>query len=215
MPACRWWCAVAGSALLILAGAVLGWILLLALGAAFFTLAFAPLFLRLPKVASWSNLSSPTHVVRGTEARLEVRIDVPAGSPRWVSAVSADGSDRVFIPGLSRTESLTWPIDTSRRGLYLVGPSRLEAGDPFGLMRRVLATREPSPVLVVPRVNPVDVRLGRAQMEQEETEERAGSETFHSLREYVPGDLQKLIHWKSSARAGELMVRRMVDTTVP
>jgi len=64
-------------------------------------------------------------------------------------------------------------------------------------------------------VHPVDVRLGRAQTEEEETEERAGSETFHSLREYVPGDPQKLIHWKLSARAGKRMVRRMVDTTVP
>ena len=132
-----------------------------------------------------------------------------------MSAVSAEGTDRVFVSGPSRTDSLTWPIDTARRGLYLVGPSHLEAGDPFGLVRPVLATREQSPVLVVPRVHPIDVRLGRAQTEDDETEERAGSETFHSLREYVPGDPQKLIHWKSSARTGKLMVRRMVDTTVP
>jgi uncharacterized protein (DUF58 family) len=45
--------------------------------------------------------------------------------------------------------------------------------------------------------------------------ERAGSDTFESVREYVVGDPQKLVHWKASARAGKLMVRRMVDTTMP
>jgi uncharacterized protein (DUF58 family) len=206
---------MAGGAVLVLAGAALSWAVLIGVAAGLLALAVTPLFLRVPKTASWSDISAPTRVVRGTEASLEIGIDVLAGFTRWVSAVSADRSDRVFVPVLSRTESLTWSIDTARRGLYLVGPSRLEAGDPFGLMRRVLATREPSPVLVVPRVHPVDVRLGRAQTEEEETEERAGSETFHSLREYVPGDPQKLIHWKSTARTGKLMVRRMVDTTVP
>lgn len=211
----RWRAVLMGGAVLCLIGALLGWVVLTAAGAGLVALGFLPPFLRLPKTASWTNVSAPTRVVRGSETNLEIRMDVPAGSTRWVSAVSADRSDRVFVTGRSRTESLTWPIDTSRRGLYLVGPSRLEAGDPFGLMRRVLATRKPSPVLVVPRVYQVDVRLGRAQTEAEEAEERAGSETFHSLREYVPGDPQKLIHWKSTARTGKLMVRRMVDTTVP
>ena len=210
-----WWAAFAGATVPLLGGIALGWAVLIAVGAGLVALALIPVFLHPPKTASWRDVSAPTRVVRGTEASLQIRIDVTAGSTRWVSAVSAEGSGRVFVPGLSRTDSLMWPIDTSRRGLYLVGPSRLEAGDPFGLVRRVLATREPSPVLVVPRVHPVDVRLGRAQAEEEESGERAGSETFHSLREYVPGDPQKLIHWKSSARAGKLMVRRMVDTTVP
>ena len=211
----RWWAVLVSGAVLLLAGAQSGWAILVALGAGLLALGLVSLFLRVPETASWRDSSAPSRVVRGTEASLGIGIDVPAGSTRWVNAVSADGMDRVFVPGLSRTESLTWSIDTSRRGLYLVGPSRLEAADPFGLVRRVLATREPSPVLVVPRVHPVDVRLGRAQAEEEESGERAGSETFHSLREYVPGDPQKLIHWKSSARAGKLMVRRMVDTTVP
>ncbi len=199
----------------IAAGAWLRWMPLTAIGIALLALAVAPLAIGLPRMATWRDVAAPIRVGRGDAASVEVRIDVPAGSTRWVSAVSVDGADRAFIPGESRTPVLIWRIDTSRRGLYLVGPSRLEAGDPFGLLRRVLATREPSPVLVVPRVHPVDVRIGRAQTEEEETEERAGSETFHSLREYVPGDPQKLIHWKSSARAGKLMVRRMVDTTVP
>ena len=196
-------------------GAWLRWLPLTAIGTALLALAVVPLAIGVPRMATWRDITAPVRVVRGDSAGVEVQIDVPRRSTRWVSAVSVDGTDRAFIPGDSRTPVLTWPIDTSRRGLYLVGPSRLETGDPFGLMRRVLATREPSPVLVVPRVHQVDVQMGGAQTEAEEAEERAGSETFHSLREYVPGDPQKLIHWKSTARTGKLMVRRMVDTTVP
>ena len=48
------------------------------------------------------------------------------------------------------------------------------------------------------------------------TRERSeGSASFHQLREYVPGDDLRRIHWRSTARTGELLVKQMVDTTRP
>ena len=42
-----------------------------------------------------------------------------------------------------------------------------------------------------------------------------GSITFDSLREYVVGDELRRVHWRTSARVGELMVREHVDTSLP
>jgi uncharacterized protein (DUF58 family) len=42
-----------------------------------------------------------------------------------------------------------------------------------------------------------------------------GSLTFHALREYVLGDDLRRVHWRSTARTGTLMVRQMVDVSLP
>jgi uncharacterized protein (DUF58 family) len=42
-----------------------------------------------------------------------------------------------------------------------------------------------------------------------------GTQTFQSLREYVPGDDIRRVHWRSTARTGTLMVREHVDTSLP
>jgi uncharacterized protein (DUF58 family) len=79
----------------------------------------------------------------------------------------------------------------------------------------VLATREPSPVLVVRRVHAVAVDAFMRSADSGDSGERAGSDSFESLREYDVGDPMKTVHWRSSARTGKLMVKRMVDSTMP
>jgi uncharacterized protein (DUF58 family) len=42
-----------------------------------------------------------------------------------------------------------------------------------------------------------------------------GTITFHRLRDYVAGDDLRLVHWRSSAHAGRLLVKQNVDTSQP
>ena len=42
-----------------------------------------------------------------------------------------------------------------------------------------------------------------------------GTITFDSLREYVVGDELRRVHWRTSAKVGELMVREQLDTSLP
>ena len=172
--------------------------------AALYVLAFW--VIRPPRTIAWRDVSVPHRVTRGDDASLEISVTM-SSRPTWVSAV---GNERRKVEA-----TLEWPVDTRFRGRFAVGPDRLEYADPLGLRTKVLATRSPTEVLVVPRVLPLPRVIASAQTDLGVLGERPGHEQFHSLREYVPGDPMRTVHWRSTARAGKLMVRRMVDTTVP
>lgn len=199
----------------VLAGVALGWAEVVACSIAFAALLGAVALLRLPRTATWTDVTSPVRVTRGDDAAVVIEVDVPHGPVTWVSAAGAAATSRTWVPHGPGPALLHWPVDTSRRGRFDVGPTRLEAGDPFGLRHRLLAEREPSSVLVVPRVHRIDPQVMRGAIDDGMSSERDGSDQFHSLREYVVGDPIKMVHWPTSARVGTLMVRRMVEATVP
>jgi uncharacterized protein (DUF58 family) len=106
-------------------------------------------------------------------------------------------------------------ISTERRGVIPVGPARLVRADPLGLFARVVRQSESVNLYVhpvtlrVPGVGPGFLR----DLEGLESAELSPSDlAFHSLREYVPGDDRRHVHWKTSARSGRLMVQQFVDT---
>jgi len=192
-------------------GALLSWVELLAVGFGVALLGVASLLVRAPVAARWWQVEVPIRVMRGDAASIRLGVEV-TGPARWVRAVAASSGRAWAVP---QSGEIAWPIDTSRRGLHAVGPDRLEFADPFGLRRIVLAEREPTQVLVVPRVTAVPAPSAHAFAEAGLLGERAGVEQFASLREYVVGDPLKLVHWRATAHAGKPMVRRMVDATVP
>ena len=107
------------------------------------------------------------------------------------------------------------PLPTERRAVIDLGPLRAVRGDVFGLIRRVVQWPVHRQVFVQPRtVRPTGSLPGFVRdLEGEESTKRTASDlSFHTLREYVPGDDRRFIHWKSTARNGTLQVREFLQT---
>lgn len=111
-----------------------------------------------------------------------------------------------------------YPIPTVRRGRVPLGPLTVERRDPLGLLRRARPVAAPALLWVHPRVHraaslPVGIVLD---FEARTTANaRLGTLTFSALRDYVPGDDPRRIHWRTTARAGHLIVKEHIDTTEP
>ncbi len=110
-------------------------------------------------------------------------------------------------------------IPTRRRGIFEVGPLRVERIDPLWLAVGTWQDTGASTVIVHPRVYPLSGPTGDVRIvESEAVLLRLASDPlagFVSMREYVPGDDPRLIHWPTTARTGTLMVREHVEVRRP
>jgi uncharacterized protein (DUF58 family) len=153
-------------------------------------------------------------VLHVTNAGRGIRAGLVASDAAGATAVE------VAVPRLRSggRRTVTYRLPTDRRGEIQVGPLRLIRSDPLNLARRVREYGRPQTLLVRPRTTSLPLLpSGRAHHLEGPTTDRApaGTVTFHALREYVIGDDLRHIHWKSSARTGTLMVRQLVDASLP
>ena len=166
---------------------------------------------------------APAKVARGGDAVGTVRVrNLGRRHSRALTAIDRVGPDavRVAVPALARGAATTvgYRLPTTRRGELAVGPLLLRSDDPLGLARRVLVYGAPATVLVRPRTVPLTaVPTGhRASLDGPTSQTAQGGTTaFHTLREYVPGDDLRHVHWRTSARTDTLMVRHLVDSALP
>ncbi|MCX6460119.1 MAG: DUF58 domain-containing protein [Actinobacteria bacterium] len=159
-------------------------------------------------------------VVRLQSASVRVTLDSdrPRRAMRLVEGVDASnptGSVRITRAQQASTSSLRFPLDTSQRGQRPMGPFALVQGDPWGIVQRTIDRAEGGIVTIQPRVFPVR----RALMSQniigdaDSAAKQRGDVHFHALRDYVLGDEARMVHWRSSARAGHLVVKQNLAPT--
>ena len=118
------------------------------------------------------------------------------------------------IPG-GGAHTVHIPLPTEHRAVLTLGPLRAVRGDVFGLIRRVVQWPIRREVFVRPRIARPNAALPGfvRDLEGDESTVRTSSDlSFHTLREYVPGDDRRFIHWRSSARNGTLQVREFLQT---
>jgi uncharacterized protein (DUF58 family) len=105
----------------------------------------------------------------------------------------------------------------NRRGVFRLGPIALRSGDPFGFIERQRFFDDRSEILVYPRVVPLR-RLGLP-LHHPSIDAVSNSSPVTdptrtaTIRDYLPDDPLRLIHWPSTARRGSLQVRVLEPAT--
>ncbi len=215
------WSTAAFAVLALTAGYALGWLEAVVAGwAAVALLAIASGYLA-GRIAYDVSLSLPANrVVVGDKAPGEVTVRNPGRRRRpgvRVEVPVGEGLAEFVSPALSGGEdhSDVFIVPTSHRGIVPIGPVRTVRADPIGLLRRELVWADSLDLFVHPRTIAIpSMSTGFVRdLEGAPTRDLTASDiAFHALREYVPGDERRNIHWKSTAKTGSYMVRQFEQT---
>ncbi|HEX5741463.1 MAG TPA: DUF58 domain-containing protein, partial [Pilimelia sp.] len=205
----------------------------------------AGLGLRFPELAAWGSVMlaacaagalrcllrprlrvertvRPDRVERGAACTVTLRL---TNTSRWRAATLAAADHcggqpaPVAVRGLRprATTDITYPVPTGRRGVVLVGPLRVCRRDWWDLVSADADLGGRAVVRVRPRRYPLgEVPPGGTRsLDGRRDRVPHGAITFDTLRGYAPGDDLRRVHWRASARAGELLVREHADTSMP
>ncbi|WP_049567703.1 DUF58 domain-containing protein [Nocardiopsis sp. SBT366] len=167
-----------------------------------------------------SRALQPNRIPAGTDTRVLVRIgNVSTAWPVvWVRIEDALpvrlGYEPRYTVGFLAARAVrdvTYLVRPEVRGRYPIGPLQVSVVDPLGCVRVTRQVGAPTPLLVTPPVVPLST-LGVSDGSQGENSPRrsvAGAGEQDPIpREYRYGDEMRRVHWRSTAKHGELMVRR-------
>ena len=172
---------------------------------------------------SWAQVSillGSTRAKVGETATGELRVHNPGERRVRAGVVELPvGGDapQFVVPALGggQTWSEVFDIPARRRGVVVLGPARSVRGDALGMLLSVRAWADPQRLIVHPRTVrvPFDATGFLSDAEGVTTAKLSSSDvSFHALRNYVPGDDRRHVHWPTTAREGQLMVRQFEET---
>lgn len=136
--------------------------------------------------------------------------------PRDFPRVGDYGRLSILMPG--RSIGLKYSVRCTRRGYHRLGPLLMESGDLFGLHRRFRTGDRRDYISVLPTVAYIETFSIGARRPQGPV--RISNRIYEDptriagLREYHPGDPLNRIHWKASARTGDLYTRQNEPSNV-
>jgi uncharacterized protein (DUF58 family) len=111
----------------------------------------------------------------------------------------------------------SYTVQGIRRGTFTFGPAELEAGDPFGMFTRRARMGDRQEVVVFPNVfSPDEIGLPFREALGDASTRRSLVEDpirIAGAREYRPDDPLRRMHWKATARTGQLQVRIVDPST--
>jgi uncharacterized protein (DUF58 family) len=169
------------------------------------------------------HLEMPEHIFAGQPERATVELKnekltvpsfsltVEAVTPKKSDAATAMLQSKVYFPYLPRQEALHQrvPVTFPQRGVYRQDTFRVVTRFPFGFLQKARRLELKKEVLVYPNVETVaDFAEIFAGIDGAlESMAKGRGQDLYALREYLPNDSARHVHWKASARLGNLMVR--------
>jgi uncharacterized protein (DUF58 family) len=153
----------------------------------------------------------------GDDLRTTYSISNASGLPKpWLEVYNPTDLP-VALPGralgLRSWAQRSWVaiVPLTRRGTFRIEPMIVRTGDPFGFFEAAATVGRPTVVTVFPRVLPLPRwRLPNAYLEGTHSAPERTLQTTPlatTVRPYVPGDSFNRIHWRSTARLGEIQVK--------
>jgi uncharacterized protein (DUF58 family) len=153
----------------------------------------------------------PAPIFEGDSLEIELGLDT-TGAPRGPARLAGliGGEKLGAATGLVPRSGWRHPVElhAMRRGPVGAQAWVVESSDPVGMFRSRRTSPDTEVALVLPRFTSLARRPQARELEASVAAPRAGSGTeLFGVREYRPGDSLRRIHWRSSARHGELVVR--------
>jgi uncharacterized protein (DUF58 family) len=217
----RGWSLVGAAVALLVGARVLGVVELAMLAAAAF-LAVGAAMVRVRRQAvplAAERMLQPARAEAGSPARADLAVSNRGAKATGVLAATDafDGGRRVarfLIPPMApgETAEAAYRLPTGRRGIYPVGPLVVSVTDPFGVAEATVTAAGVDRFVVYPRIEEVlpvpgasarEARMGSLQASRVPV-----GLDFFGLRQYEVGDDLRRVHWRSTARTGELMLRQ-------
>ena len=114
-----------------------------------------------------------------------------------------------------RRLSIRYVLDRLPRGRYAFEEVRVEIADPFELERVTVSLPTPGALLVYPRLVRLDRLFSESGTRSHDGRRlllhRPSGFELHGVREYEQGESLRRVHWRSTARRGQLMVKELED----
>ncbi len=148
-------------------------------------------------------------------AELEPTGNVLPASVLLIERVGKLGEQRHLLRRSGRRLSVRYILERLPRGLYAFEDVRAELADPFGLERAIVALPAPGALLVYPRLERLQQLFSESGAHSHDgrrllLRRHTGLE-LHGVREYEQGESLRRVHWRSTARRGQLMVKELED----
>lgn len=176
---------------------------------------------------------APDRAIAGQFTTVQMEV---TNTKRWLASQLIEVSDRIVplnqkgfkaeqevgvsfvrVPGRS-TRTGRYRLQFPRRGKFRLGPIRLSSRFPMGIGERGQVVSDEVDLIVHPAIGQLLPEWARQQKEFAEANQRVQSgmglfdDEFHRIREYRSDDNPRAIHWRSTAKQGQLMVREFHQT---